>query len=95
MERFVINFKHTLPERWIEKVSFFNEFANGGMQVSIKVKSGDVYSKVLISNCKHIVAMRNHKSLPFDVDDIVDIFQTDEDKNPTHRGGWFYWDHFK
>jgi hypothetical protein len=90
-----MEFKHTLPRHWIDKVRLFYEFANGGTQVSIKVKSGDVYSKVLISNCKHIIAMRNHESLPFDIDDIVDIFQTEEDKNPTQRGGWFFWDNWK
>jgi hypothetical protein len=33
------------------------EFANGGAQVTIRTKDGDIYEKILISNCMWIVAM--------------------------------------
>lgn len=86
------NFKYQLPKNWVNKVASFSEFANGATQVSIKVKSGAIFGKILISNCMYIVAMRDHQSLPFEIADIVDIFQTDTDKNPQQKGGWFYWD---
>jgi hypothetical protein len=86
------NFKYALPKCWIDKISSFTEFANGAAQVSIKIKNGNFFNQILISNSTYIVAMRGHKELPFDVNDIVEIFQTNEDKNPKQRGDWFYWD---
>ena len=87
-----MNYKYVLPRYLIDKVSKFEEFAIGGMQVSIRTRDGKVFKNILISNCMYIVAMRGFKSLPFDISDISDIFQTDEDKNPKDRGGWDYWD---
>lgn len=90
-----MQFKYTLPKPLIEKVLSFEEFANGGMQVSIRTKNGDIFKKILISNCMHIVAMRGYSELPFRVEDILEIFQTEDDKNPKERGGWIYWDNWK
>jgi hypothetical protein len=88
-----MTFRYVLPQHWIDKVSHeMEEFANGGAQVTIKTKSGDVFEKVLISNSMWIVAARGYKDLPFAVEDIVEIYQTDEDKNPSQRGNWDFWD---
>jgi hypothetical protein len=89
-----VNFKYTLPDTWIEKVAQMEEFANGATQVSVKTKSGAVIENVLISNSKHIVAVRGYRDLPFSIDDIVEIFQTNEDKNPQQRGNWEFWDNW-
>jgi hypothetical protein len=40
----------------------------------------------------YIIAIRNYDDLPFSINDIEDIFQTDEDLNPKKRGGWKFWD---
>ena len=97
MKNFPSTYKYTLPKFWIDKVKFYNEFANGGMQVTIKIKNGIMYQQVLISNCMHIIAIKGYKDLPFTLDDIADIFQTEEDKKLTKKefneqGGWYYWD---
>ena len=68
------------------------EFANGGMQVTIKTKSGKVFENVLLSSAKYLVAARGYKDLPFAVEEIVEIYQTDTDKNPSQRGNWDFWD---
>ena len=72
-----------------------SEFANGGTQVSLRLKTGQVFHEALISNAMWIVAMRGYDDLPFQPDDIADIFQTDDDKNPKKRDGWKYWDDWK
>jgi len=36
--------------------------------------------------------MRCHENLPFDMDDIEAIYQTDGDKNPRLRSDWYFWD---
>ena len=71
------------------------EFANGGTQVSLRLKDGRVFHEALISNAMWIVATRGYDDLPFQPDDIADIFQTDADKNVKKRDGWKYWDDWK
>lgn len=68
------------------------EFANGGTQVSVRLSDGRIFYGILISNSMHPVAMRDFKDLPFSMEDIADIFQTDEDRNPNQRKDWDYWD---
>jgi hypothetical protein len=87
-----MNFKHTLPRLWIERVVHMEEFANGEAQVSIETNDGKKYEGVLISNSTWIIAMRGEKELPFKVEDIAKIFQTEEDKNPKDRSNWIFWD---
>jgi hypothetical protein len=90
-----MKFKHRLPHHLIEKVSGFEEFANGGTQISVKLKDGRFFGQILISSATWIVAMRGHQELPFRPSEIEDTFQTEEDKNPHQRGGWDYWDEWK
>lgn len=88
-----MTFRYVLPQNWIDKVSHeIEEFAYGGAQVTIKIKSGAVFEKVLISNSMWLVAARGYKDLPFAIDDIVEIYQTDEDRNPFQRANWDFWD---
>jgi hypothetical protein len=88
-------FKHQLPEKWIAKVAEFDEFANGATQLTVRLNSGREFSGLLVSNGMYLVAARGFKSLPFDVEQISDVFQTEEDKNPSQRGGWDFWDDWK
>ena len=87
-----MNFKHTLPDHLVDKVSNLEQFTNGGTQVTVRLKNGDVFQEVLISNSTWITAMRGYTDLPFGLDDIADIYQMEDDKNPKERGGWHYWD---
>jgi len=68
------------------------EFANGCTQVTVKLKDGREMTEVVVSNSSHIVAMRGYKDLPFRIEDIDDIFQSDGDKNPIKLGAWDFWD---
>lgn len=45
-----------------------------------------------MSNSMWLIAARGYKDFPFAIDDIVEIYQTDEDKNPSQRGNWDSWD---
>ena len=87
-----MKFKYRLPESWIKKVVKLREFAAGSTQVSIELKDGRVFKKVLISNSTHIVAARGLRDLPFEMAEIRSIFQFAEDKNPAQRDGWQLWD---
>jgi hypothetical protein len=87
-----MKYKHRLPDHLIQKVAYFEEFANGATQVSLKLKDGTLFKQVLISNSEWIIAIRGYSELPFDPSQIDDAFQTDEDKNPKKHGGWDFWD---
>jgi|HubBroStandDraft_6_1064221.scaffolds.fasta_scaffold815574_2 hypothetical protein len=87
-----MKFKYRLPNNWVDRVSNLEEFANGATKVTVRLKNGGVVNDVLISDGTYIIATRGFKDLPFHVDEITDIFQSADDKNPRERGGWEYWD---
>jgi hypothetical protein len=86
-----MKFRYTLAEHWVKKIVGFGEFANGGTQVTVRTKDGKVFGGILISNCMWVIAARGYDDLPFALDDIEEIFQTDDDLRPVHRR-WKYWD---
>jgi hypothetical protein len=90
-----VTYRHRLPPSLAQKAARFEEFANGGAQVTARLKDGRIMHRILISNSSGIVAMRDHKVLPFAPEDIEDIYQSSEDRNPTERGGWEYWDQWQ
>ena len=90
-----MKFKYQLSDMWISKVADMTEFANGGTQVSMRLKDGRVFTDVLISNSTYVIAIRGYMDLPFHLEDVVDIFQSEIDKAPIQRGGWNYWDDWK
>jgi hypothetical protein len=87
-----VKLKYQLPESWSRKVARLEQFADGATQVSIELKDGRVFKKILISNSTRIVAARGLKYLPFEMDDIRNIFQFAEDRTPAQRDGWEFWD---
>ncbi len=90
-----MEFRYQLPEPFVEQALNLREFANGGMQVTIVTKDGRVHSGVLISACRYIVAMRDHDDLPFSPQDISEVYQTDEDRDPKPGGRWRWWDEWE
>jgi hypothetical protein len=87
-----VKYKFQLPESWVRKVAKLEEFADGATQVSIELKDGRVFKKVLIADSKYIVAARGRRDLPIEIAEIRNIFQFTEDKNPAQRDGWEFWD---
>jgi hypothetical protein len=87
-----MRFRYRLPDSWISKAGEMEEFANGGAQVTIRLKDGREMPGVLISNSTYIIAMRGQKELPFAVEDISDIFQSTADGGSRKPGGWYFWD---
>jgi hypothetical protein len=87
-----MKFRYQLPEKWISIVSRMEEFANGGAQVSVRLRDKRRFGGILVSNSAYVVAMRGHKDLPFNLEEIEEIYQTDEDRNPKNRSGWDFWD---
>ena len=74
--------KYKLSESQIGRVSSMEEFANGGAQVSVRLRDGRIFREVLISNSTWVVTIRGFDNLPFKLEEIDEIFQTGEDKIP-------------
>jgi hypothetical protein len=90
-----MKYRYELPEHWVRLVAGMEEFANGGAQVSIRLRDKREFHSILVSNSTYVIAMRGYKDLPFAPEDIEEIYQTDEDKNPRNRGGWDFWDDWR
>jgi len=87
-----MQFRYKLPAHLIDQALALEEFANGGAQCHVRLSDGTVHSGVLVSNATAIIAMRGHRDLPFTVDSVASLFQTDEDRRPKDRGNWEYFD---
>ena len=87
-----MNYRCPLPDALRNQAAAFVEFANGGAQATVRLSDGRVFGGVLISNGTAVVAVRGFKAPPFEPGQIATLYQTDEDKNPTERAGWEYWD---
>lgn len=87
-----MKFRYQLPETWISVALKMQEFANGGAQVSVRLRDKRTFGGILVSNGTYVVAMRGYKGLPFALEEIEEIYQTDDDKNPRNCSGWDFWD---
>ena len=90
-----MKYRYQIPDGFVAQVAKMDEFGNGATQVSVATEDGRVYSKVLISGSRYIIAMRGAVDLPFPPETIKKIWQTDEDKSPKERKGWHFWDQWK
>jgi hypothetical protein len=90
-----MNYRCPLPESLQVAASGFEEFANGGAQATVVFKDGRVVNSVLVSNATTLVAARGFSTPPFEPEQIERLYQTDDDRNPTQRGGWEFWDNWK
>jgi hypothetical protein len=84
--------RYKLPEHLRAQASSLEEFANGGAQCHAELRDGSIHSGLLISDTGAVIAMRGHDSLPFSVESIARLFQVGEDRSPSQRGGWRYFD---
>jgi hypothetical protein len=87
-----MRFRYEIPAPLVDEASTLEEFANGAAQCHVRLSDGSVHSGLLVSNATAIIAMRGHNELPFSVDSIVSLFQTEEDTRPSDRGNWKYFD---
>ena len=87
-----MNYRCPLPEHLQGEARSFVEFANGGAQATVGLNDGRVFHGVLISNGVAVIAVRGWNVPPFEVSEIAILYQTEDDKNPTKRDGWQFWD---
>ena len=87
-----MEYLYPLPEPLVAQAASFEEFANGATQCNAQLHDGRLFTGLLISNATAIIAMREHVALPFAVAAIDRLFQTDEDKSPTLRANWRFFD---
>lgn len=84
------SFGYELPESMKSICAKLREFRTGGMQVTVELESGTIYTEVLISNCSNVIAVRGYHNIPFDVQAIKRIYQRPEDVTPEKTGDWCF-----
>ena len=87
-----MKYRYPLPQQLIDQALALEEFANGGAQCHARLKDGSIQSGILISNATAVIAMRGQNALPFHIDNIAKLYQTDEDCSPKQRGNWQLFD---
>lgn len=92
LDAYPMKYRYELPEHWVRVVVGMEEFTNGAAQVSVRLRDKREFHRILITGSAYVAAMRGYRELPFALDDLEEIYQTDEDKNPKARGDWDFWD---
>jgi hypothetical protein len=87
-----MKYLYPLSECLVAQAAALEEFANGAAQCHAQLHDGKVFAGLLISNATAIIAMRGNVALPFAVATIDRLFQTEEDRSPTLRGNWQFFD---
>jgi len=87
-----MQYRYPLPNRLVEQALNLQEFANGGTQCHARLRDGTTQPGILISNATAVIAMRGQSALPFSIDDIAELYQTDDDCSPIQRGDWKFFD---
>ncbi len=87
-----MRYRYQMPAPLKEQALHLEEFANSGAQCHARLRNGTVQPGLLISNATAIIAMRGQDELPFAVEDIAELYQTEEDRSPEQRGSWRFFD---
>jgi hypothetical protein len=83
-----MEYKYLLPPHLFAVARKFSEFRNGGAQATARLRNGQIFSGLLISNSSAIIALRGYSELPFSIEEIESLYQLPEDEDPTETGGW-------
>jgi hypothetical protein len=89
-------YKYKFPAEIIERDGAFEEFAKDASIVSVELKDGRVFSRILLVYPDFIGAIHGVKKLPFDPLDVKRIFQTpenlkDRSSQEWWKDGWSGW----
>ena len=87
-----MNYRYPLPENLRQAALTLEEFANGAAQCHVKLKDSTIWPEVLVAGGVAIAAMRNHTALPFSLEEVDRLFQSDEDRSPRQRADWAFFD---
>ena len=87
-----MNYRYPLPEKLQQAALALEEFANGAAQCHVRLKDSTTWPEVLVAGGVAIAAMRGHAALPFSMEEVDELFQTDEDGSPRQRGDWVFFD---
>ena len=68
----------------------FKEFKQDASIVSVKLKSGMIFNQILLLFPNEIIGMKGFKNLPFDVDEILKVYQDDVDLVSRSEKNWIF-----
>jgi len=81
---------HCFPKSLVERDGPFREFKQDGAIVSVELKDGTIFGAVLLVYPDIIGAMPEVDSIPFAVEDISKIFQTEDNIGCRSSSKWTF-----
>jgi len=68
----------------------FKEFKQDASIVSVRLKSGKVFKQVLLLYPDNIIGMKGYRSLPFEVNEVMEVFQDTVDLASRSERDWLF-----
>ena len=82
-----------IPQEVFDRDGPFDEFKQDAAIISVELNNGSQFSGVLVLYPNYIIAMKSYDTLPFDPENIVRAFQTEEDQRTRSKSTWTFWEH--
>jgi|APAra7269096661_1048516.scaffolds.fasta_scaffold00053_34 hypothetical protein len=86
-----MSYRYPLPPSLAQQVTAFEEFASGAAQCRARLRDGSSIEG-LLCNGSALIARQAQAVLPFRMEDVDSLFQTDEDRTNYKRTGWVFFD---
>ena len=74
----------------VDRYGPFKEFKQDASLVSVRLKSGLVFNRILLLFPNEIIGMKDYKNLPFKINEILEIFQDDVDLRSRSEKKWLF-----
>jgi hypothetical protein len=85
-----MHYRHRIPEEVMRRAGALQEFAMDASIASIRVKGGKIFSPVVIVYPDFIAAIEGFDHLPFTVEDVEAVFQSEEDLKKRSNSSWIW-----
>jgi len=82
--------KYEIPLEVINRFGPFEEFHQDGSMVSVELSNGKIINKVLLIYPNAVFAVQGEDKMPFDVKDVVTVFQTTDDLATRSSSDWVF-----
>jgi hypothetical protein len=82
--------KYEIPMDVILRFGPFKEFKQDGSIVSVELADGKIINKVLLIYPNAVFSVQGEKEMPFNQNEVVRVFQTEEDLTTRSSSSWVF-----
>ena len=91
MEKIYLLKELEAPKGIAQLNSPFEEFKQDVSIVTVRLRNGDLYERVMLLYPNYIIAIAECEELPFKPSEIVEIFQAPQKQRRHKDSNWVYW----